>query len=243
MSTYVYGIVRDDESLDGVKLSGVGQDAAPVRFVRAYGVAAAVSDAPEGLRAKRRDLEAHQNVLQDLAQARGVLPLRFGAVSEDDDAVAAELARFADHYSVLLDQLQGRVEFNVKASHNEEAALRAVLRADEGLRARNEELKAAGGGTPAERMAFGEQVSQAVEELRRRDAEAVLKPLEGLAERVSAWPAVDGGLANASFLVHRDRTEDFLREAARVQQELASYMEVRVNGPLPPYSFVASPQQ
>lgn len=243
MSTYVYGIVRDDESLDGMELSGVGEDAAPVRFVRAYGVAAAVSDAPEGLRAKRRDLTAHQNVLQDLALGHGVLPLRFGAVSEDDDAVAAELARFADHYSVLLDQLQDRVEFNVKANHNEEAALRAVLRGDEGLRARNEELKAAGGGTPSERMAFGEQVSHAVEELRRRDAGTVLQPLEGLAERVSARPAVDGGLANASFLVHRDRTGDFLREAARVQQELASYMEVRVNGPLPPYSFVASPRQ
>lgn len=123
MSTYVYGIVRDDASLDGVKLSGVGPDAAPVRFVRAYGVAAVVSDAPETLRAKRRDLEAHQNVLLDLAQERGVLPLRFGAVSEDDVAVAAELSRLADHYSVLLDKLQGRVEFNVKAQHIEEAAL------------------------------------------------------------------------------------------------------------------------
>ncbi|WP_017588088.1 GvpL/GvpF family gas vesicle protein [Nocardiopsis ganjiahuensis] len=242
MSTYVYGIVRDDEALDSVKLSGVGQDAAPVRFVRAYGVAAAVSDAPEALRAKRRDLEAHQNVLLDLGQEHGVLPLRFGAVSEDDDAVAAELSRYADHYSVLLDKLQDRVEFNVKAQHVEEAALRTVLRNDEGLRARNEELKAAGGGDPAERMAFGEQVAQAVEELRRRDAETVLGPLEGLAESTARGSLPDGHLTNTSFLVHRDRADDFLREAGRLQQELSSYAEVRVNGPLPPYSFVTSPR-
>lgn len=242
MSTYVYGVVRDDESLDGVKLSGVGQDPAPVRFVRAYGVAAVVSEAPEALRAKRRDLEAHQNVLLDLAQERGVLPLRFGTVSEDDTAVAAELSRFAEHYRRLLDRLQGRVEFNVKVHHVEEAALREVLRSDAGLRARNEELKAVGGGDPAERMAFGEQVSQAVEELRRRDAGTILRPLEGLAESAAEGPLLDGGLANTSFLVQQDKADDFLRESSRLQQELSSYAEVRVNGPLPPYSFVTSPQ-
>lgn len=242
MSTYVYGIVRDDESLDGLRLSGVGRDPAPVRFVRAYGVAAVVSDAPESLRAKRRDLEAHQNVLVDLAREHGVLPLRFGAVSEDDTAVAAELSRFADHYYGLLERLQGRVEFNVKVGHVEEAALRMVLRSDEGLRARNEELKAAGGGTPAERMAFGEQVSLAVEELRRRDAQTILAPLEETAEGVAEGPLLDGGLANTSFLVHQGKADDFLREASRLQQELSSYAEVRVNGPLPPYSFVTSPQ-
>lgn len=242
MSTYVYGIVRDDESLEGLKLSGVGRDPKPVRFVRVDGVAAVVSDAPEELRAKRRDLEAHQNVLVDLAQDRGVLPLRFGAVSEDDTTVAAELSRSADHYSELLDRLQDRVEFNVKVHHVEDAALRTVLRSDEGLRARNEALKAAGGGTPAEQMAFGEQVSLAVEELRRRDAETVLAPLEGLTEGVSEGPLLDGGLANTSFLVHQDKADGFLQEVSRLQQELSSYAEVRVNGPLPPYSFVTNPQ-
>ena len=34
MSTYVYGFVHDDESLDGMELSGVGEDAPPVRFAR-----------------------------------------------------------------------------------------------------------------------------------------------------------------------------------------------------------------
>lgn len=117
-----------------------------------------------------------------------------------------------------------------------------MLLSDEGLRARNEELKAVGGGDPAEQMAFGEQVSQAVEELRRDDAETLLRPLEGLAEGVVEGPLVDGGLVNTSFLVHRDGTDDFLREAGRLQQKWSSYAEVRVNGPLPPYSFVASPQ-
>lgn len=242
MSTYVYGFVHDDGSLDEMELSGVGEDAPPVRFVRAHGIAAAVSDAPQGLRAKRRDLAAHQEVLQRLARNHGVLPMRFGAVSEDDDTVAAELGRFADHYSTLLDRLEDRVEFNVKASHVEEAALRTVLGEDEGLRSRNEALRKAGGGTPAERMAFGEQVAQALEELKQRDSGAVVEPLAEHAERTAQGLLVDGCLANVSFLVHRDRAEEFLGEAERLRREFDAYMEVRVNGPLPPYSFVTSPQ-
>ncbi|MFY7065144.1 GvpL/GvpF family gas vesicle protein [Nocardiopsis changdeensis] len=240
MSTYVYGIVRDRDDLDGMKLSGVGEEGAPVRFVRGSGLAAAVSDAPEGLRAKRRDLTAHQNVLQDLAEAGAVLPLRFGSLSEDDDAVAAELARSADHYSELLDRLRDRVEFNVKAEHVEEAVLAEALRGDAGLRAENEALREAGGGSPAERMAFGERVHHAVEELRRRDA-AVLRPLQGFADGVGEGEPVGASFVNTSFLVPRDRVEGFLKEAARLQQEAGSSMEIRVNGPLPPYSFVTPP--
>ncbi|WP_433700178.1 GvpL/GvpF family gas vesicle protein [Nocardiopsis sp. CA-288880] len=241
MSTYVYGIVRDDESLDHLKLTGVGESPAPLRFVRAGGLAAAASDAPEGLRAKRRDLTAHQDVLQALAQGHGVLPLRFGAVSADDEAVAAELDRGADHYSELLARLAERVEFNVKATHIEEAALRLVLLDDESLRARNEALRASGGGTPAEQMEFGEQVSQALEALRQRDAEAVTRSLAEHAERVAMGPLVGGCLANVSVLVRREQTEDFLRVAGELQQKWGTLLEIRVNGPLPPYSFVTAP--
>jgi hypothetical protein len=242
VSTYVYGIVRDESSLEELRLSGVGGDAPPVRFVRVGGIAAAVSDAPTGLRAKRRDLTAHQRVLQELARCHSVLPLRFGTVSEDDDAVADGLAGLGDHYRALLGQLEGRVEFNVKATHVEEEALRALLRDDEGLRAVNEALRENGGGTPTERMAFGERVSQAMAELRWRDADTVVRPLAEHAERVTMGPLVGGCLANASFLVRRDGVEDFLRGADGIRRELDSYMEVRVNGPLPPYSFVTSAQ-
>ena len=242
MSTYVYGIVHDDESLDGLELSGVGREPAPVRFVRARGIAAVVSDAPEGLRAKRRDLTAHQEVLQELTRRRGVLPMRFGVVSEDDDAVTEQLRDKGDHYSTLLSRLEGRVEFNVKAVYVEEEVLKALLRDDRALKERNESLRRAGGGTPAERMAFGERVARALEERKRRDADIVVRPLTEHAERVATGPLVDGCLTNTSFLLPWERREEFLRRAATVQQEMDAYMDVRVNGPMPPYSFVEPPR-
>lgn len=81
MSTYVYGIIRSSHPSLPEKLDGVGDPPHPVRVLTQGGVAALVSDAPENLRPKRRDLLAHQNVLAEAGAQGTVLPLRFGGVS------------------------------------------------------------------------------------------------------------------------------------------------------------------
>lgn len=241
MSTYVYGIVHGPSAPDPTALTGVGDPPAEVRLVRSGGLAAAVSTAPEGLLPKRRDLGAHQDVLMSLGERGAVLPMRFGAVAPDDRAVARELDTGRRRYEDLLDRLEGRVEFNVKAFHLEEAALRVVLAEDEGLRRSNERLRAAGGGSPSDRMAFGEQVAHAVEELERNHADVVSRPLAALADRVVAEPPAGGYLANVSLLVPRKRMDDVGREVDELRRTLGHLMEFRLNGPLPPYSFVDEP--
>ncbi|HET8952484.1 MAG TPA: GvpL/GvpF family gas vesicle protein, partial [Solirubrobacteraceae bacterium] len=47
------------------------------------------------------------------------------------------------------------------------------------------------------------------------------------------------GAVNAAFLVERERTRDFGRALDAAAQELSPRIELRVIGPLPPYSFAA----
>ncbi|MDT0420950.1 GvpL/GvpF family gas vesicle protein [Streptomyces evansiae] len=70
---YVYAVVPEDT--DPAGLTGVGSPAREPRAVRAAGLAARVGPAPAPPRAKRRDLLAHQGVLDALA-ARPRSPLR-----------------------------------------------------------------------------------------------------------------------------------------------------------------------
>jgi hypothetical protein len=79
VSTYVYGIARKSHPRLPEKMGGVGDPPRPVRIVETGKLAALVSDAPEGLRPKRRDLLAHQSVLAEAGEAGPVLPMRFGA--------------------------------------------------------------------------------------------------------------------------------------------------------------------
>jgi hypothetical protein len=238
MSTYVYGFTRAAHplSIDGIK--GVGSHDPALRVLRHDDLAAVVSDAPEDLRAKRRDIEAHQWILESLWVGGTVLPLRFGTVAPDDGAVEAELTAQADRYTDLLAQLDGKAELNVKGIYRESDVLRDLLLRDRPLREWNERLRSAGGGTPEARMEFGEEVAAALEDRRRADASRVLDELRPLAAQESLGPPVDGCFVNVSFLVPDTGREAFDTAVARVREALADVADVNLHGPLPPYSFV-----
>ncbi|MGV9276740.1 GvpL/GvpF family gas vesicle protein [Streptomyces griseosporeus] len=237
MSTYVYGITAGSDLALPDGLTGVGEPPLPVRVVRAGELAAIVSDAPEGLRPKRRDLLAHQTVLGEAGAAGCVLPMRFGSIAPDDETVADVLAERADHYRERLQALDGRVEYNVKASHVEEAVLHRVMAENSEVRAVAEANRKAGGGSYEDKLRLGEMVAAAVKAKEAEDGSALQQLLEPAAEAVNVGPESTGWLANVSFLVERDAAARFLEAVDRAREELPQ-LEIRVNGPLPPYSFV-----
>ncbi|MEU9558759.1 GvpL/GvpF family gas vesicle protein [Streptomyces fumanus] len=237
MSTYVYGITASTHPALPEGMDGVGTPPRKVRILKEGDLAAVVSDAPEGLRPKRKDLLAHQNVLSEAGAAGCVLPMRFGSVATDDTSVTEVLAERADHYKERLGALDGRVEYNIKANHVEEAVLHHVMAENQQIRALAEANRKAGGGSYEAKIQLGEMVAAAVQAREAEDARALRSVLEPQAEAVSVGPESTGWLANVSFLVGRDAAEEFLAAVERARAELP-HLEVRINGPLPPYSFV-----
>ncbi|MFI7383630.1 GvpL/GvpF family gas vesicle protein [Streptomyces sp. NPDC049813] len=235
--TYIYGIVSADHSAPPDGMEGIGEPPRRTRLVRGGGLAAVVSDAPDGLRPKRRDLLAHQNVLAQAGGDAAVLPMRFGSLAPDDDAVAAVLDERAEHYRERLRALDGKVEYNVKAQHDEEAVLHRVMAENAEIRTVTEANRRAGGGSHEEKLRLGEMVVAAVQAREAQDAVSLRRILEPAAEAVSSAPESTGWLANLSFLVDRKAAEHFLTAVETARGEHA-HVELRVNGPLPPYSFV-----
>ncbi|GAA4319681.1 GvpL/GvpF family gas vesicle protein [Streptomyces venetus] len=239
MSTYVYGIAASTHPSLPEGMGGVGDPPRPVRVLREGDLAAVVSDAPEGLRPKRRDLLAHQNVLSEAGAAACVLPMRFGSVAPDDNSITGVLAERAEHYKERLRALDGRVEYNVKANHVEEAVLHQVMAESPDIRGLAEANRQAGGGSYDDKIRLGELVAAAVKAKEADDAAALQSALEPAAEDVSVGPESTGWLANVSFLVDRESAENFLAAVEQARKDMP-HLEVRINGPLPPYSFVES---
>lgn len=237
MSTYVYAITASSHPSLPDGMGGVGEPPLPMRVLKEGDLAAIVSDAPEGLRPKRRDLLAHQSVLAEAGAAGSVLPMRFGSVASDDDAVTGVLAERAEHYKERLRALDGKVEYNVKASHVEEAVLHRVMAESPELRALAEANRKSGGGSYDDKIRLGEMVAAAVKAKEAEDAAEVQRLLEPVAAAISVGPESTGWLVNVSFLVDRASAEDFVTAVERARGALA-HLELRVNGPLPPYSFV-----
>jgi hypothetical protein len=240
MSTYVYGIIRASHPSLREDLDGIGDPPQPVRVLRQGELAALVSDAPDHLRSKRRDLLAHQRVLAEAGAGGVVLPMRFGSAAPDDGTVTAVLAERAEHFVERLRALDGTAEYNIKANHDEEAVLRLIMADHDDIRSLAQANREAGGGTQEQKTRLGEMIAAAVQARETTDAQLLRQALKPMAKAVSAGPQSTGWLANLSFLVDRGSAEQFLAAAEELRRQ-HPHLELRVSGPLPPYSFVDTP--
>jgi Gas vesicle synthesis protein GvpL/GvpF len=237
-AVYAYGVVHAGE-VTSVRTQGV--DGAAVETVESNGLAALVATVRTPIRAKRRELLGHSGVLDEVASAATVLPLRFGTTFPDTASVARELldAR-RDGLKRLLAALDGKVELLVKAFYREEAVLAEIVRGDE----RIARLSAATRGQPSAvthpvRLELGTAVARALDATTRRDADAILRELRPLAAgvRLDATP-VEQQVLRASLLVERERVPEVDAVLDRIAAAQAERMHFTYAGPLAPHSFV-----
>ncbi|MEU9205139.1 GvpL/GvpF family gas vesicle protein [Streptomyces sp. NPDC048332] len=233
---YVYAIVRAGTGLPK-NAGGVGAPPAAVRTIRQGALDAVVSDAPPQLRARRRDLLAHQELLMRLADEGPVLPMRFGMVAPDERTVLAQLAVDETAHVRVLDRLEDCFEINIKAFPAQNA-LAALVAEEKNVRQLREAARRNPGYEASVRL--GEAIAGA---LTRRAAAAGKRLHRELAPRARATapgPVVSGCALNMSFLVGRTESAAFLSQARNFVEEHREHAEIRLAGPLPCYSFVSS---
>ncbi|WP_330456347.1 GvpL/GvpF family gas vesicle protein [Streptomyces sp. NBC_00820] len=237
MAVYVYTITGKQHPLRLDGLHGVGESAAELRVVTAGPLCAVVSDAPEDLRPKRRDIRAHEEV-QDRLMADGtVLPLRFGLLAADDDAVRTALEECVDDYTDRLRALAGCSEYHLKGSQDEEALLRQILEESSEARQLNEEIRA-GAADPGAPVRLGELVAREVQVRQEALATGVIEALRPFARDIDTSQPTGPDFLSVSFLVPDDQEEGFLTTELSVAHQLGADFDLRLHGPLPPYSFV-----
>ncbi|WP_330238617.1 GvpL/GvpF family gas vesicle protein [Streptomyces sp. NBC_00525] len=236
MPTYIYAITGAGHPLPLDGLNGVGEPPAALRTLRTDRLAAVVSDAPAGLRAKRRDVMAHQGVLETLMEKGATLPMRFGLVGPGDEEVVAALEREADAYGQRLAELDGQVEYNLKAGRDEDDLLREIMAESDEVRRLSERSRARGGQD--DRLALGELVAREVSARHAREAEEVSGRLAGAATRGAFAEPGPQHFLNLSFLVPREGTDAFVAAVRREAEARGDAYTYTLTGPLPPYSFV-----
>ncbi|MEU3607277.1 GvpL/GvpF family gas vesicle protein [Streptomyces sp. NPDC035033] len=237
MPTYIYAIVPDGHParLEGQR--GVGEPPAALRTVRAGGVAAVVSDAAGDLRAKRRDVLAHEAVVESLMADGATLPMRFGLLGPDDAEVAEVLERDGGAYRARLAELGGHVEFHLRASRDEQDLLREIVTGSEEIRELNERTRSGSSGRE-DRVALGELVARAVDERNKEQADETLRRLGPVAARVSPSAPAGGDFLAASFLVATASADAFVGAVRKEADREGDACTFTLTGPLPPYSFV-----
>ncbi|MFE2328750.1 GvpL/GvpF family gas vesicle protein [Streptomyces sp. NPDC059385] len=238
MALYVYAIIAKDHPLRLDGMTGVGSNPSPVRAVAAGSLCAVVSDISEEIRPKRRDLQVHQEVLESLMADAVILPLQFGYLASDDQAVQMALDENTDSYLATLARLDGCAEYHVRASQaDEDELLRQILQDLPQARELNEQIRA-GAQDPQLSLALGELVAREVQERQDSLAAGLVQALIPYGREHVTHPPSGPDFLNLSLLVPHDQTEDFLAAEASLARQIEGGVDFRLTGPLPPYSFV-----
>ena len=246
---YVYGILPADVEANA-DVTGVGDPPGQVTLVRHGEIAALVStvrtDRPLG---RPQDLMTHERLLDTAAREAPVLPIRFGAVLTDQNAVVEELlAPHHDEFLSALEELEGLAQYAVKGRYDERAILSEILSANRHAAALREQIR----GKPEDatrelRIQLGELISNEIEARREEDTSHVLESLESVCESsVAREPTHELDTCNVAVLVEVSRQGELEEAVSDLANQWRGRVRLRLLGPLAPYDFVStaeSPEQ
>ncbi|WP_040795604.1 GvpL/GvpF family gas vesicle protein [Nocardia higoensis] len=242
---YVYGIVPGDVEPED-HATGVGDPPGRITVVRQGDVAALVSEVPIGRPlGTPDDLTAHARLLDGSAAVAPVLPLRFGAVLTDADAVQEELLKsHEDTLRTALGELEGRAQFVIRGRYVEKAILRELLESDpEVQRLRAEIRDKPEDATRNERIALGEMINNAIEQRRAADTDRVVGALDDLDPLVNLRPPThEEEAVHVAVLIELERQGELEQKLTELAEEWDGRVELSLLGPMAAYDFVAAPE-
>ncbi|MFE7743640.1 GvpL/GvpF family gas vesicle protein [Nocardia sp. NPDC057455] len=247
-AVYVYGIVPADVEPESNAI-GVGDPPGKVEVVRHGEIAALIStlesDRPLGT---PDDLTTHAELLDGSAAVAPVLPLRFGAVMTDAEAVENELLEANENeFRSALEQLEGRAQFVIRGRYIENTILRELL--DENDRAaqlRDEIRDKPEDATRNARIALGELINQAIEAKRAEDTRRVVSEIERFEPLVNQRdPSHEEEAVHIAVLVELARQKELEETLRGLGEEWDGRVELNLLGPMAAYDFVTkrAPQE
>jgi hypothetical protein len=249
---YVYGIV-DTQRFETIP--GEGHEAGDIVSVSCGAFAAAVSSLSSRIiAATPQNVWRHERVLERLMQNHTVLPLRFGTICPDADALREFLVHSTSDLLNDLERVRGKVEIALRIVDGD----RYVKLPDERpevdcvptrqpaeavpviLVASNDDEPVGRGAAYLRARLQHHHDEIAREDSAKRLGELLRQQLDAVLKDVVCAPPADASAGyRASCLVERDRVPAFADALERFRGDHPQF-DVTCTGPWPPYSFVAA---
>lgn len=252
---YVYGIV---DSYCFETIPGEGHEAGDIVPVPCGAFAAAVSVlSTRTIEATPQNVWRHERVLERLMQDHTVLPLRFGTICHDADALREYVACSADGHRNDLERVRGKIEIALRIVEDDKhielpgrcsecdrvsAANRQTGEAVASILDAPNDGEPAGRGAAYLRVRLQRLHNDMAREGSGKRLELLLRwHLDAVLKDVICTPPADASAGyRVSCLVERDRVAVFIDALDRFRGSHPQF-DVTCTGPWAPYSFVAVP--
>lgn len=241
---YLYGIIETDrqESFGPI---GIGERRDEVTTIRFKDIAAVVSDFPivEFDRFQEEKLKsfvaAHQRVNEAVLKTHSIVPVKFGNLAEDGEAVQTILEKTYIQLKAALSRLRDKVELVVQAFWNKQDFIRGIADTDEKIITLKRNLFANPSGDDLmDRLELGKAVHEAVAASEKAYWKDICQSLSnGGSDFVAGRLLGEEMIFNGSFLVEKKRESDFDQKVQQLATRHNGKLNLKYVGPLPPYSF------
>jgi hypothetical protein len=229
---YCYGVTWSETAAAQDRAGLAGERVEPLCFLDLAALTSPVR--PGKVQARQADLLRHFDVLGAAFERGTVIPLRFGMVFDNEEALIDEfLEPRHDELARLLRELRERVELRVTGHYREEAIVAEIVKENPRIaHLRGQKSRA----LPIE---LGELVAADLHARTAADAWAIRERLGPLAlgYEVTEEP-VEYQVLCASFLVERKQVPAFGAAMDELTSTQAGRIDFKYVGPLPPHSFV-----
>ena len=238
---YLYAIIECSEPRE-FRVRGIGERGDLVHTINHRRLAAVVSDSPViEYDNSRRNLMAHMLVLDEVMEEFNLLPVRFGTISPNPEAIRTKLlAPRYDEFTQLLGGMEGRVELGLKAFWYEGVAVEEVVHENEAVRKMRDALEGRSlAETYYERIRLGEAVEKALSQKRVREEEAILSCIRPHVYKTRTNKITsDRMVLNAALLVDAAKEPDVDAAVQALDETFRDRLMFKYVGPVPPYNFI-----
>lgn len=241
---YVYGVIS---SLSGdlPVLEGICQEKISVYFWEGIGIIHSIY--PEEtfqkgkLSSSRKNLMAHQKVIEVLLSRTTILPFQFGMIT-----TRGELQHMLQQqYGNLKHQLSsfiGKVELNLKVFWKDmERIFAEISEMNEEIKELKAHILTTGQNIPTHEnmLKVGQLVQEALETKRTVLAQKMLEELKPVSQKaLLSNVSLDALVLNASFLVDKEKESLFDEAVNKLGTAYEDTMQFKYVGPLAPGSFI-----
>ena len=235
---YIYGFTRSDATLSPA-INGI--DGKPIFAISDNGVAAVVSDGPDGkLRPERKNLSAHHSVIKEIMKTLTILPVSFGVVAGNEASIKKILKLNHDSFISQLKRMEGKVEMGLKINWDVENIFEFMVRKHRTLELfRDNIFLKPTGATQEEKLELGRMFETILNEDREKHITAVQDILKDYCCEIKVnKPKDENTIMKLACLVEKTKLEQFEKGVFEAAKEFDDNYAFDFNGPWAPHNFV-----
>jgi len=236
---YLYGIIRAEHQPE---FTEKGLAKAEVHSLVAAGLKAVYSEidlaGKNTVVGSRRNMIAHQRVVENIMVHTSVVPFSFGTVVETEQALQELIHLKADTFAEALQFVDGKIELGLKVFWNDMPQIYQEVTTENQKIARIKE-QVAKGGNKAALIEVGKLVEESLAAKKSAEGAAILEQLIGAAIDYQVGKNINESmLLNASFFVEKSQEKAFDALVGQVADQIGERASFKYVGPLAPYSFL-----